>query len=322
VPEEQSDDVLRGFGRRLRALRVQAGYSQEELAHRAQLDRTYVSGIERGNRNVALRNIVALASALEVEPAVLLREGDLEDSAPVLPTEYTYRSDPDFRIDCGFTVTATNVMSAVELTHAVMRSIPSHLFNTIDLKTQSGIVGAIFAAELATQVDAIPNPIEKGHPDVVPRSAQDASEEKLRNYPSGLEVKATIGNVQQGSGLEAGIERINVLTGLTWQAHHREVRSLMGLMWDFVGGTRSRVSHPSITGVFYSDRLEETDWGAISGTTGRNTKVTGMRVSGKRKMGEGAVVVVDADPFLSKYATCLGVQPFGRLRPQSTLRSD
>lgn len=60
------DDVIARFGERLRDLRKRAGLSQEELAHEAGLDRTYVSGIERGVRNPSLRNIARLAGALGI----------------------------------------------------------------------------------------------------------------------------------------------------------------------------------------------------------------------------------------------------------------
>jgi transcriptional regulator with XRE-family HTH domain len=60
------------FGLRLRELRVQRKLSQEKLAELADLHRNYVGGIERGERNVALVNIVKLAHALAVRPAKLI----------------------------------------------------------------------------------------------------------------------------------------------------------------------------------------------------------------------------------------------------------
>lgn len=65
-------------------VRLGYGISQEELALKADLDRTYVSGIERGRRNLGLENLCRLAHALEVSPETLL-EGvpGLEALAPI-----------------------------------------------------------------------------------------------------------------------------------------------------------------------------------------------------------------------------------------------
>jgi transcriptional regulator with XRE-family HTH domain len=60
------------FGRRVRQLRLQRGLSQEKLAELADLHRNYVGGVERGERNIGLLNIVALAQALKLKPAKLL----------------------------------------------------------------------------------------------------------------------------------------------------------------------------------------------------------------------------------------------------------
>ena len=57
-------DILEKFGQRVRELRNDAGLSQEKFAAKCGMDRTYVGGIERGERNVALRNIERIAKAL------------------------------------------------------------------------------------------------------------------------------------------------------------------------------------------------------------------------------------------------------------------
>ncbi len=54
------------FGQRVRQLRLDRGVTQEEVAHRAGIHVTYLSGIERGVRNPSLTSIYALAAALEV----------------------------------------------------------------------------------------------------------------------------------------------------------------------------------------------------------------------------------------------------------------
>ena len=95
------------------------------------------------------------------------------------------------------------------------------------------------------------------------------------------------------------------LTGISWQAHHREVDELMGLVWDFIQ-PKDKFSFPTITAVFYADNLTSDDWGQISGTTGRNTKVTGMRIGGKRKMAKGWVTLIDDPEYLATYSRALG----------------
>lgn len=60
------------FGQKLVQLRKERGWSQEELALESGLARSYLGGVERGQRNIALVNICRLAEALNVPPSALL----------------------------------------------------------------------------------------------------------------------------------------------------------------------------------------------------------------------------------------------------------
>ena len=66
-------DILVRFGERVRELRKRAGLSQEQFAQRCRLDRTYVGGVERGERNLSLRNIAIIARALGATVSELTR---------------------------------------------------------------------------------------------------------------------------------------------------------------------------------------------------------------------------------------------------------
>jgi transcriptional regulator with XRE-family HTH domain len=65
------NDIRTRFGARVRQLRNDRGWSQEELADRAGLHRTYIGSIERGEQNIGLQNIEKLAGTLEVSLAEL-----------------------------------------------------------------------------------------------------------------------------------------------------------------------------------------------------------------------------------------------------------
>jgi transcriptional regulator with XRE-family HTH domain len=83
------------LGHAIRALRAEAGISQEELAYRCGLHRTYVGGIERGERNPSYANLLKLARALDVDASELLaraeraqrEDGDRPDPAGAPPEQ-------------------------------------------------------------------------------------------------------------------------------------------------------------------------------------------------------------------------------------------
>jgi len=69
-----ADNLLVRFGDRVRKLRASRGLSQEGFAADCGLDRTYVGGIERGERNVSLRNIGLIANTLGISLTELMKD--------------------------------------------------------------------------------------------------------------------------------------------------------------------------------------------------------------------------------------------------------
>ena len=68
------------FGRAIRDVRRERGISQEQLGYDSGLHRTYIGGIERGERNPSLANILRIAEALEVAPSALLAATERDGS--------------------------------------------------------------------------------------------------------------------------------------------------------------------------------------------------------------------------------------------------
>ena len=67
-----ADSILRSFGDQVRSLRMRQGVSQEKLAESAGLHRTYLGGVERGERNPTLLTIAKIAQGLNVPLSQLL----------------------------------------------------------------------------------------------------------------------------------------------------------------------------------------------------------------------------------------------------------
>lgn len=76
--EESTDqNKLTTFGKNLKFLRTQKGISQEEFADRTKLDRTYISGLERGKRNPSFLTLIKLAENLDVTiEKLFVRDGN------------------------------------------------------------------------------------------------------------------------------------------------------------------------------------------------------------------------------------------------------
>lgn len=73
---KSEQETLESLGEYLKQLRMSKGYSQETLAEKTDLDRTYISGLERGKRNPSYLTIMRLAKALDVAEGALFTMGE------------------------------------------------------------------------------------------------------------------------------------------------------------------------------------------------------------------------------------------------------
>lgn len=76
-PLHSGHPALVGLGLAIRQLRSDQGLSQEGLAHEIGLDRSYIGGIERGEHNLTLMNLIKIAEKLGIEPSELLKQASL-----------------------------------------------------------------------------------------------------------------------------------------------------------------------------------------------------------------------------------------------------
>ena len=62
-----TDSLAKKLGQHIRALRKEAGYSQESFAYKLKLHRTYIGAVERGEKNITIKNLEKIAQKLEVK---------------------------------------------------------------------------------------------------------------------------------------------------------------------------------------------------------------------------------------------------------------
>jgi transcriptional regulator with XRE-family HTH domain len=81
-PTEEKSPVLIAFGRTVRHLRKAQGFSQEAFADECGIDRSYMGGVERGERNIALINIVKIITGLGMRPSEFFQALDTAQEQP------------------------------------------------------------------------------------------------------------------------------------------------------------------------------------------------------------------------------------------------
>jgi transcriptional regulator with XRE-family HTH domain len=81
MPSVEPEELLREIGKNVRRLRAARGYSQESFAQAAKLNRAYMGGVERGQRNVGVVNLHRIAEALDLSLSEFFAEMEnAEDS--------------------------------------------------------------------------------------------------------------------------------------------------------------------------------------------------------------------------------------------------
>lgn len=226
------------------------------------------------------------------------------------------------------TLSVQQFENALQKTHEMIDKISSFeidISEILGLRNLSAFVGELFVRcfEKESQGLFLKNPHQDGYPDLLlmddtgKKVIEEIKEQNgMKNkapfspFENGrIEVKATCGEVPKPEdcakkGLEKpgiGDERIGLLCGYNWKAHHRETNNLVGLLWDFID------QKPRIVAIFFCSSIEEEDWGKVvkpRKNGGRTTSVSIMKKHGVIKMYHNWVLVLD-DPryitYLNKY---------------------
>jgi hypothetical protein len=192
------------------------------------------------------------------------------------------------------------------------------LFSTLGMRNLSAFIGEVFAAALAkaSMGFLVKNPHQDGYPDLLVMTEEGKAllktlEQNMQDKKpfsdfasGGIEVKATCGSVPTPEVLrrktlkkpEIGDQRIDVMTGYDWKAHHRLTNNLVGIVWDFIDGV------PTIVAIFFTSNLTQKDWGKIVQPReggGRTTSVSIMTRQGIYKMYKGWITVLDDKRYVA-----------------------
>jgi len=281
-----SEDIRNRFGACVRQLRLARGWSQEDLAGRSGLHRTYVGSVERGERNVSLANIDKLARALQVGIEELLA-GTQRDQAvagtaeaqefavctplPVDPTDF----NPDAQLPHGCTTehvreAMNDFVAFLGLVNRQTHAQGIHGLETIMMPANfSSMVGEFVKTAIAEHCPSLAsNRFHNGHPDLLPEGRFPGN--SAQHTTEGIEIKA--------SRYDKG-----------WQGHNRERTWLMVFVFD---ANRDRdmfeddaAAYPFRFKRVLGAQLVQDDWKFAGRAAGsRRTITTSVRPSGYEKM--------------------------------------
>jgi hypothetical protein len=197
-----------------------------------------------------------------------------------------------------------------------------NIFEALGMRNLSGLIGEYFAksVERHSRNSLVSNLHQDGYPDLLLVDTDDKLTyfhtlykiDGNKKYPynkrdfspflhGGIEVKATCGSTPAATETIPkpliGEQRIRLMTGFDWKAHHRETNNLLSILWDFIDEV------PTIVACFYRNDLSEIDWGRIVQPRdggGRTTSVSIMTSGGVSKMCKGWVAVINDSLYTSK----------------------
>ncbi len=197
---------------------------------------------------------------------------------------------------------------------------PIDIFSILGMRNLSAFIGELLSVSLADASGGLfkSNPHQDGYPDLLlmnekgqeiwkclENASQLADKSPFSPFQNGgIEVKATCGAVPtpakcQKKGFtkpQMGDQRIHLLNGYDWKAHHRDTNHLAGILWDFFD------KKPRVVAIFFSNNLTKEDWGKIVQPRpggGRTTSVSIMSRNGVKKMYENWMVVVEDERYIS-----------------------
>jgi len=120
-------DFLALVGARIKQLRVQKGLSQARLAELAELQDSYIGGVERGNRNISLNSLEKIMSALGADPVEALKFGRLDEVA-----DLDGELEKQEILDIHLSLLRDRSLPEIRLVHRVAKD----MFDTFDRKAE------------------------------------------------------------------------------------------------------------------------------------------------------------------------------------------
>ena len=224
-------------------------------------------------------------------------------------------------------LTAQEVIEAMNVANNAIRELSDttmkfdiNIFETLGMRNLSGMIGEYFARSVVkvSSGKLESNPHQDGYPDLLLVDTRQKKEyldtlfimKDGRRHPidkehfspfkcGGIEVKSTCGNTPPAKKVPKpliGEQRVDLVNGFDWKAHHRETNHLLAVLWDFIDGL------PTYVAAFYQERLEEDDWGKVvkpKDGGGRTTSVSVMSSQGIKKMCNNWVAVINDEKYIN-----------------------